>query len=179
MNQHAPILVLDLDETLIKTHYSEYPFVQYYECHKNYRGKFSAGNGWYYIFHRPFLENFLKNCENLFDIYIYSNGTQSYVEEVLKTFPRKPFKKVIGRKSCNDTLIKTLDILPIENNPAIIVDDRVDVWDDKHKSHVIQIPVFKAYEFHDKHLENVLSEIQDKYIGIVSQKLLHFNLTKN
>lgn len=124
MNE-KPIIILDVDETLIFTKHVK-------EDTDLFLTSFNIKNIEYYIYKRPFLIEFLININNYFDIYIYSLGTFNYIEKILETISNilgfYPFKKVIANYPNNLFYTKTLDILDIDLDRTIIIDDRVDVW---------------------------------------------------
>lgn len=156
-----PILILDLDETLVKTYTSDYPFIQLYEKYKYYRGKFFLNSVWYYVIFRPGVENFLKSCKESYRIFLYSNGIEHYVTNVLKLFPENTFEKVISRKKLNDNIIKDPTKFGVSLDNFLIVDDRIDVWEEKYYHRLIQIPVYKTYENTNKVLLMTFRQIKE------------------
>jgi len=86
-----PLLVLDLDETLV--HATSNP-----PSAKADRYLFQFG---YYLQYRPFVKYFLTAMSELYDIGVWSSGTPEYVENVVAhLFPFKPVF-VYGRDMCD------------------------------------------------------------------------------
>jgi RNA polymerase II subunit A small phosphatase-like protein len=89
------LLILDLDETLIHASKStldrEADFVIFH----------------YYIYKRPFLDEFLTSIEAYFRIAFWSSASDDYVEQVVDAIYPEPNKKefVWGRKRCTPRAI--------------------------------------------------------------------------
>ena len=83
-----PLLVLDLDETLV-------------HCN-NHAGDFKITvNGQsMFIKLRPHLFSFLNYMSQLFDLAVWSAGVYDYVHTVLSYFPKNKFKFVMTRRDC-------------------------------------------------------------------------------
>lgn len=126
MNE-KPIIILDVDETLVITNNIK-------ENNNLLLTKIINNNIKYYVYKRPFLENFIININKYFDIYIYSLGTIDYINNILDNIAKLigfyPFKKVIANDNNSRNFIKTLDKFNIDLNKILIVDDRFDVWID-------------------------------------------------
>jgi RNA polymerase II subunit A small phosphatase-like protein len=71
MNDLRPLLILDIDETLI--HATVRPYT--------YQHDFMVFN--YYVYKRPYLEDFLKTCSLHFNLAIWSSATDDYVKAIV------------------------------------------------------------------------------------------------
>ncbi len=71
-NFERKLLILDLDETLI------YAAEERSECEPD----FIVGR--YFVYKRPFLEDFLEFCFGNFDVAVWTTAAESYAEEILK-----------------------------------------------------------------------------------------------
>jgi len=134
------MLVLDIDNTLVHTCTGECadPAIA------TEGERFTDELGYTFIVKfRPLLSTFLDIVGRLFDVYLYSHGSQRYAEAISKLIDpeQKTIKrsKVLGRET-NSVIckFKTLkNLLPTDQRISIIVDDRIDVW--KNKENVIRI----------------------------------------
>jgi len=76
-----PLLILDIDETLIHT--DTVPLE--YEKHLDFDFKFKGvGNSLYYVKKRPYLDEFLNYAFENFDIAIWTAAGAEYADEILK-----------------------------------------------------------------------------------------------
>lgn len=89
-NQHKTLLILDVDETLL--HGTATPLKQK-ETFKVFH---------FYIYLRPFLEEFLRKIKEDFLVGVWSSASDDYVKEVVEhIFPKDyPLEFVWGRKRC-------------------------------------------------------------------------------
>ena len=110
-SRKKPLLVLDLDETLI--HSTTYLFNS--ECiHLEEFG--------YYVYKRPFLDYFLREVSKQYDIGIWSAGTDDYVEtivDMILPFDVDPIF-VFGRSMCQ---LKYVDGYRVYVKPLRILQD--------------------------------------------------------
>lgn len=135
-------IVLDLDETLIKSVIAEtederdiYTKLPYYlfdmEYHKNY----------YCIFERPGLFKFLTDCYELFNIYVVTMASKRYCDNIIEFINNKLDKNIFTKVYCRDDIEKTgyksLTNLNISIFNTIIIDDRIDVWIDDFENMII------------------------------------------
>lgn len=92
-NLERKLLILDLDETLI--HATEQKLNREYD--------FSVGQ--YFVYKRPFLQEFLEFCFENFDVAVWTTATKSYAEEILQTILKKDFflKFLWTRERCTFT----------------------------------------------------------------------------
>lgn len=117
----------------------------------------SGGNGTakpkfyeHYVKLRPMLRSFLENIHNMYEMYIYTAGTRSYAEEVVKLID--PEGRFFQQRIFSRTDFKTLDItrekslrriFPVDDSMVLILDDRADVW----KSDLRNLMTIKPYHF--------------------------------
>lgn len=76
---------------------------------------------------RPFVRQFLKEANNIFDLYVYTTGTRGYAIEIVKLLdPENKYfpSKVISRSDCTRRGQKTLDVIPESKACTIILDDK-------------------------------------------------------
>eukprot|EP00826_Nyctotherus_ovalis_P032476 TRINITY_DN2617_c0_g2_i3.p1 TRINITY_DN2617_c0_g2~~TRINITY_DN2617_c0_g2_i3.p1 ORF type:complete len:478 (+),score=109.89 TRINITY_DN2617_c0_g2_i3:887-2320(+) len=125
------MLVLDIDHTLVHTCSSDCPDLAVLTEGE----RFTDETGFTFIVKlRPFLSMFLETVGKLFDVYVYSHGSQRYAESIValidpeeKTIRQN---RIFGRESTDITCkLKTLEnLLPADQTISIIIDDREDVW---------------------------------------------------
>ena len=101
-------LVLDLDETLIT-------------CRLDERGR-------YILFQRPYLYMFLKELKNLYEIILFTAGTQEYADPILNIIEKDEtfFEKRLYRQHSiiiGNLFVKDLNMLGRNLNKVIIVDN--------------------------------------------------------
>jgi hypothetical protein len=144
-------LVLDLDETLIHTivvHINDHSAIQRYVCKKNLLVMWVHGEYMYIVFYRPHLFSFLKNMSKNFNIYVYTNGTESYCNMIVATI-----STLMGEWLIKASWFRVTDGPPpkflhntgLNINNTIIVDDRAEVWALHYeKNNVMHIYQFKG-----------------------------------
>lgn len=79
---------------------------------------------------RPFVREFLREANKMFDLYVYTMGTRDYAIEVVKLLdPENKYfpSKVISRSDCTRMGQKALDIVPGSRACTIILDDNLSV----------------------------------------------------
>lgn len=79
MDSHI-LLVLDLDETLIHASYSEL----------DRQPDFTFNN--YYVYKRPYLNEFLAECSKYYDLAVWSSAGDIYVQEVVRNIITKSIR---------------------------------------------------------------------------------------
>lgn len=87
-----PLLILDLDETLIYATEVPLPDVEpHFVLWKHY-----------YVYKRPFLETFIQTCQSYFELAVWSSATSDYVNKIVKEiFPTDlSLAFVWSRKKC-------------------------------------------------------------------------------
>ncbi|XP_059667635.1 RNA polymerase II C-terminal domain phosphatase-like 4 isoform X2 [Cornus florida] len=80
---------------------------------------------------RPFVRTFLKEASNLFEMYIYTMGEQSYAMEMAKLLdPEKLYfdSRVIAKENCTRMHQKGLDVVLGAESAVLILDDTEQVW---------------------------------------------------
>lgn len=98
-NKERALLILDLDETLI--HAVDEPL--------EYSPDFSIENQ--LIYRRPYLTEFLHECDTVFDIAVWSSGSSEYVNAIVGTlFPEKRPALIWSRDRCAERRDPETDI---------------------------------------------------------------------
>ncbi|KAA8535340.1 hypothetical protein F0562_030343 [Nyssa sinensis] len=95
---------------------------------------------------RPFVHTFLKEANNLFEMYIYTMGERSYALEMAKLLdPGKVYfhSRVIAQDDCTQRHQKGLDVVLGQESAVLILDDTEHVWA-KHKDNLI---LMERYHF--------------------------------
>ncbi|KAJ1262729.1 hypothetical protein BS78_09G132200 [Paspalum vaginatum] len=88
---------------------------------------------------RPFVRGFLKEANNMFEMYIYTMGDKAYAIEIAKLLdPSNVYfpSKVISNSDCTQRHQKGLDVILGAESVAVILDDTEYVWQ-KHKENLI------------------------------------------
>ena len=155
----TPALVLDLDETLLHTMHvnsSDINKIASLSIKKNLLMQFVSANTHMFVFYRPHLFDFLTNMQKIYNLFVYTNGTESYADIVLCTLKYRigcqTIKKCYSRNG--DILLKYLSsVKEIDPNRTIIIDDSPVVWPNDSK-HVIPIQRFFGPENDDDYLED-------------------------
>jgi TFIIF-interacting CTD phosphatase-like protein len=97
MMQNRKLLILDLDETLIHTAYS--PILN---------RKLKSHRGLYYLYERPFLQQFLDRYLAEYDLAIWSASKAEYVRWIIKSTVLQEYKYefINTRRHCQRNLGK-------------------------------------------------------------------------
>lgn len=152
-SRRKPLLVLDLDETLV--HSLRYPKEGNDYIHFTELG--------YYVHKRPFLDYFLQSVSKYYDIGIWSAGTDEYVEIVIDKIMPEGIEPifVFGRSMCDRRVIdnyivyvKPLRILKdfgYRMERMLIVDDTPEKCIDNFCNAIIPMPYCCANQ-HDSEL---------------------------
>ena len=86
-------LVLDLDETLVHSHLT---LVADYDFH------LTVGSCSFYVKKRPFLEEFLKEAAELFEVVLFTASAEEYASPVIKTICQGvPVAATFYRQHCS------------------------------------------------------------------------------
>jgi TFIIF-interacting CTD phosphatase-like protein len=160
MGTNKPNLVLDLDETLVKS------IINFKVFDTSFKGDFKLNGNVYNVYFRNNVENFIDEMFEYFDIYIYSNGTQDYVINVINMFRNKnKIKNIFARKDLNENMIKSLLKYNLVTKNTLIIDDRLDIWDKESVKRVLCIKKFEyhPFKFSNKNCLNNISGIIKKY----------------
>ncbi|KAG2315929.1 hypothetical protein Bca4012_066771 [Brassica carinata] len=94
---------------------------------------------------RPFVRDFLREASKMFTMHVYTMGTRSYAESILKLIDPDRFyfgHRVITRDESPCT--KTLDFVFADDRGVMIVDDTRDVWPD-HQRNLIEISEYNYF----------------------------------
>ncbi|PKU82751.1 RNA polymerase II C-terminal domain phosphatase-like 4 [Dendrobium catenatum] len=95
---------------------------------------------------RPFVHNFLKEANTMFDMYIYTMAERSYALEIVKHLdPMGVYFncKVISQSDSTQRYLKGLDVVLKEESHVVILDDTKIVWN-KHSENLI---LMEKYHF--------------------------------
>ncbi|CAA0404366.1 unnamed protein product [Arabidopsis thaliana] len=144
-------LVLDLDQTLIHTiktsllYESEKYIIEEVESRKDIK-RFNTGFPEESLIKlRPFVHQFLKECNEMFSMYVYTKGGYDYARLVLEMIdPDKVYfgNRVITRRESPG--FKTLDLVLADERGIVIVDDTSSVWP-HDKKNLLQIARYKYF----------------------------------
>jgi len=147
-------LVLDLDNTLLHTVVAQEAQLPPFSDIPDFF-PFTLDDGHqYYVKLRPNLSTFLKNVENLFEIYIYTTGTISYAKKITEFItkacglsPNFFGDRIVTRDHTpGKVLTKDLRaIFPCDDSMVLIVDDREDVWA-CHLSNLLRITPYHFFQ---------------------------------
>jgi TFIIF-interacting CTD phosphatase-like protein len=167
-------LVLDLDETLIKSfHYkisyineiklksrqyklsliNIFPELRYILLPNDsfdnfYLTDFIINDTIYIIIKRPYLKEFIDIMYNKFKLTLYSVATKYYVDiivnEIGKLLGYNPFISVFSNINRYSPKVKSLSMINLDHNKSVIIDDNIHVWKD-NKNKIYQIPPFIGY----------------------------------
>lgn len=126
---HKPTLVLDLDNTLVYSTVKEPAYFDH-QININYNGK--NQNVW--IIERPFLQYFLDEMANKYELILFTAGIKQYGIKILKKIDKsrrityfldRRFCRSLGKTSKNQDLFsKDIRILGRSIKKTILVDDR-------------------------------------------------------
>jgi RNA polymerase II subunit A small phosphatase-like protein len=139
------ILILDLDETLI------------YAAEQPLERKPDIVVDQYFVYTRPFLEDFLAFCFENFDVAVWTTATKSYAEEILKTILKESQKLrfVWTRDRCTLVFdeevqehfyVKRMSKLRRRGyklESVIVVDDTPNVWKDSY-GNLVRVKKFEG-----------------------------------
>ncbi|KAL0857519.1 hypothetical protein Bca101_062673 [Brassica carinata] len=109
---------------------------------------------------RPFVEDFLREADKLFNMYVYTKGHFMYGKEIVKMIdPDKAYfgDRVITRRE--SPFRKTLDHVLADERGIVIVDDTVAVWP-HHMRNLLKIT--KYFYFIHKDINKVSSYAERK-----------------
>jgi len=184
-----PNIVLDIDNTILFCHTA---------CDKSEINKYMNTNKialyftlmynnkpcYHFAEFRPCFKQFLDYIDKRFNIYIYSNGIESYVTIISKIIELKfniKLRGVMGRSKYNNS--KQLINLNLNRQNTLIIDDIPTVWDKNDREVVIQIGKFNGTIDNGKKTDTQLLEMINiidkiyKYIKI--NRLLRYIYIRN
>ena len=152
-NNYKYSLVLDLDETLICI-----------KRDRNNKIKFSQTNNLITLILRPGLLDFLRKMKKIYELILFSMGTNEYVSPIIKTIEKneKFFEHILYREHVtyddNGNFFKNLNLLNRDVKNIIIVDDNYKNFKN-HKLNGICIKPFFGDSINDKNTLKILGTI--------------------
>ena len=183
-NNYNLNLVLDLDNTIIYTTIfdkkTDKDLIQQilYIHDPDLLTMFTDEYSYYFVYKRPYLDNFISIMSNNFNIYIYTNGLKSYCNEIVKglkkNYPYLIISDIMYRTLPTDSETKKLNklsVLTLDNNyekKTIIIDDRADVWFYNTRNLLLIEPYYKK--------TTAYRTITDKHLLYICFKLLKLKL---
>lgn len=179
-----PSIILDIDETLIKTKIytlddSKDSIIKFNKTNTLYLTEYIINNYLYIIIARPFLKQFMITMNKYFNIHIYSLGMDDYIKNILDAIINligiNPFCNIMANTDIkNRFLNKKLIELNIGLSNVLIIDDRSDVWKfDKHN--LYKIPAYKLLA-NDNELLKIIRTINIYYKQEIDKTI--FNIFK-
>ena len=167
-----PLLILDLDETLV------YSIRQY--SYKDQGYDFLIEN-YYYVKKRPYVDNFLKNISEHFDLAVWTASTTDYATEIVnQLFVKNDLKLELfhSREKCTkkeyprslyDSFPKSYYIKDLKkikkqfNLDKVLIVDDLPIGLQRNYGNLIQIDAYKGDEFDAEleHLEDYLFLIKN------------------
>ncbi|ESQ43058.1 hypothetical protein EUTSA_v10014191mg [Eutrema salsugineum] len=151
LNDKKLHLVLDLDHTLLHTVMvsmlsEEEKYIIGEVGSREDLWRFNGGHSSEFLIKlRPFLQEFLKEANEMFNMYVYTMGSRDYAKTVLKLIdPKRVYfgDRVITREE--SPYVKTLDLVLADECGVVIVDDTPQVWPD-HKRNLLEITKYKYF----------------------------------
>ncbi len=138
------LLILDLDETLI------------YAAERNLERDFDFIVGRYFVYKRPFLDDFLKFCLENFEVAVWTTATEKYAAQIVENIfdYKDPLSFIWSRERCTsgfDAETKNIfyekKIAKIKNRgynleSIIAVDDSPEPWRSSYGNLVRVQPFF-------------------------------------
>ena len=113
-------LVLDLDETLVHSSFTEIP------CDISLQIEVEGIKYDVYVLKRPGVDKFLEKCSELFEVVIFTASLSNYAEPLLNLLdPEKRIHYRLSRESCsfiNSNFVKDLSKLGRDLKNVIIID---------------------------------------------------------
>jgi RNA polymerase II subunit A small phosphatase-like protein len=169
-------LILDLDETLVHSGFNPFTRQSDISLQINIDGKIHTIN----ILKRPYVDEFLKEISNYYEIYVFTASMEEYASPVIDLIDKNNIiKGKFFRQDCiynNDLYIKDLfkvtndlkDVIIIDNNPSSYATNEdngipIKTWyDDLNDNELIKlIPVLK-YLSNVNDVRSIISQIVDK-----------------
>eukprot|EP00818_Percolomonas_sp_WS_P007833 CAMPEP_0117440352 /NCGR_PEP_ID=MMETSP0759-20121206/3044_1 /TAXON_ID=63605 /ORGANISM="Percolomonas cosmopolitus, Strain WS" /LENGTH=346 /DNA_ID=CAMNT_0005232111 /DNA_START=408 /DNA_END=1448 /DNA_ORIENTATION=+ len=132
-----------------------------------------SGHAVYRIFVRPNLREFLESMQDDYEIFVYSHGTQEYVEAIIhKLGVSHLIQGVLGRFNRRSARKKkSLCRLLSQKTMSVVVDDKKSVWNRSDRDNVIQIPRYSGEKIDNSFplLENILKNVHTEYFATNSK----------
>lgn len=127
-------LVLDLDDTIIHTvvlHRLDHDNIRKYSCYQNMLVQYESDFYRNIVFFRPHVFDFIRKIADIYDLYVYTHGTELYCKIVISMLTNlmqfNPFKKMYWRVG-NNVATKNLEFLGLSADDTVIIDDNHRVW---------------------------------------------------
>ncbi|XP_004296065.1 PREDICTED: RNA polymerase II C-terminal domain phosphatase-like 4-like [Fragaria vesca subsp. vesca] len=98
---------------------------------------------------RPYIRTFLMEASQMFELSIYTMGTQDYALEMAKLLdPANQIfgGRVISRSDSTDEDRKALDNMLARESAVVILDDTKDVWQNNNQDNVIVMPRYHFFK---------------------------------
>lgn len=164
-------IILDLDETLIRTFRPEDKMDPKLRKHKDYF-KFTIGGEKFEGIKRPYLDEFLLFLSRIANpIIIFTAATRNYAEEIIKViFPhpeRQPFALFSQENCTGKSVIKPIDLVFekhgdfMDENSLLILDDRQSAYFESDQGNLVVIPKFTG-NLND----NMLKRTKDLFLNL-------------
>ncbi len=147
------LLVLDLDETLIHTSYA--PILG---------AELKAKRGYFYLYERPYLKEFLDHYSAEYDLAIWSASKVEYVRWIIRStvLSNCAFVFINTRKNCKRVVAKDGRVEYLKNlSPYIAQYEKVLILDDTPKMVIPIQNCIKAPEYRGGVDEFLLNEIKE------------------
>ncbi|AYV86966.1 MAG: hypothetical protein Sylvanvirus16_7 [Sylvanvirus sp.] len=154
-----PVLVLDLDHTLIHSIKQSEWNLSPYKQQQSTEHMYVSTKYDLLIAFRPGCQEFIHQCSNVFDLYVYTNASMNYAVEILHELdPGQVFlnsdTRLVASKGAEGTRgLKNLETLELEckvslqGRRVLILDDYRDIWIKKDWIHVYQVNSFVVWAF--------------------------------
>lgn len=128
-----PILILDLDETLIHSIDTNDPTVMAYLMNReNFLLAIKSNSHICIVFYRQYLIDFLNTVKQMYHIIVYTNAMKSYCDMIVMTLVNMCGGNINIESVCRNNKYESLEksLLKINCDPkqTIIIDDRYDIW---------------------------------------------------
>lgn len=137
-------LVLDLDHTLV--HSCQFDEDLYsLDSGQQGQGNMMFKFGSFMTKLRPFVHEFLKEANTMFNLYIYTMGNAFYAQTIVEFLDPhhryfNPYdKRVFSQEDCLGPQ-KSLNLIMENEATIIILDDTLEVWPDKDRDNLILMP---------------------------------------
>ena len=104
----------------------------------------------YFIKLRPNLQAFLRRISELFELHVYTMGSRSYAEAVVKLFDQDKrlfYDRILSRDDAGSGLEHRKNlrrIFPTDDRTVLVIDDRVDVWE--YSKNLIPVPPCTSFK---------------------------------
>lgn len=163
-NPEQKLLILDLDETLI------------YATEINLERDFDFVVGPYFVYKRPYLDEFLKFCLEHFEVAVWTSSTEIYAFEIVENiFDYKDLLSFVwSRERCTisfdeeervsfyEKKILKIKLLGYHLESVIVVDDSPEKWRSSYGNMVRVKPFFGEVEDDElKHLIVYLERLKN------------------